>query len=288
MAQSTVYKPAKPIDKNLDSKLIEKAYSFAVECHKSQKRHSGDPYISHPVAVADILLNLKLDTSTIITGLLHDTLEDTLATEDEIEEKFGKEILQLVNGVTKLSKIETYTENKFQAENFRKLILAMSKDIRVLLVKLADRLHNMRTIQFIPQEKRRHRIASETLEIYAPLAGRLGMHEFKDELEDLSFQILNPSAYSSLSTRIEYLKKDKSNLTDKIKSRIGELLSKNQIDYEIIGREKKLYSVWNKMQNKQIAFRQLSDIFAFRIVTKSIDDCYRILGIIHNLSLIHI
>ena len=140
-------------------------------------------------------------------GLLHDTLEDTLATENEIEEKFGKEVLQLVNGVTKLSKIETYTENKFQAENFRKLILAMSKDIRVLLVKLADRLHNMRTIQFIPQEKRRQRIASETLEIYAPLAGRLGMHEFKDELEDLSFQILNPSAYSSLMTRIEYLKK---------------------------------------------------------------------------------
>ena len=266
----------------LNSKLIEEAYQFALESHKSQKRYSGDPYISHPVAVADILLNLKLDTSTIITGLLHDTLEDTLATEHEIKEKFGDEVAVLVNGVTKLSKIETYTENKFQAENFRKLILAMSKDIRVLLVKLADRLHNMRTIQFIPQEKRRHRIASETLEIYAPLAGRLGMHEFKDELEDLSFQILNPSAYSSLSTRIEYLKKDKSNLTDKIKSRIGELLSKNQIGYEIIGREKKLYSVWNKMQNKQIAFRQLSDIFAFRIVTKSIDDCYRILGIIHN------
>ena len=266
----------------LNSKLIEEAYQFALESHKSQKRYSGDPYISHPVAVADILLNLKLDTSTIITGLLHDTLEDTLATEHEIKEKFGDEVAVLVNGVTKLSKIETYTENKFQAENFRKLILAMSKDIRVLLVKLADRLHNMRTIQFIPQEKRRQRIASETLEIYAPLAGRLGMHEFKDELEDLSFQILNPSAYSSLSTRIEYLKKDKSNLTDKIKSRIGELLSKNQIGYEIIGREKKLYSVWNKMQNKQIAFRQLSDIFAFRIVTKSIDDCYRILGIIHN------
>ena len=266
----------------LNSKLIEEAYQFALESHKSQKRYSGDPYISHPVAVADILLNLKLDTSTIITGLLHDTLEDTLATEHEIKEKFGDEVAVLVNGVTKLSKIETYTENKFQAENFRKLILAMSKDIRVLLVKLADRLHNMRTIQFIPQEKRRQRIASETLEIYAPLAGRLGMHEFKDELEDLSFQILNPSAYSSLSTRIEYLKKDKSNLTDKIKSRIGELLSKNQIGHEIIGREKKLYSVWNKMQNKQIAFRQLSDIFAFRIVTKSIDDCYRILGIIHN------
>ena len=282
MAQSTVYKPAKPIDKHLDSKLIEKAYSFAVECHKTQKRHSGDPYISHPVAVADILLNLKLDTSTIITGLLHDTLEDTLATENEIEEKFGKEILQLVNGVTKLSKIETYTENKFQAENFRKLILAMSKDIRVLLVKLADRLHNMRTIQFIPQEKRRQRIASETLEIYAPLAGRLGMHEFKDELEDLSFQILNPSAYSSLMTRIEYLKKDKSNLTDKIKTRIFSLLEKNEINCQIIGREKKIFSVWNKMQNKQIAFRQLSDIFAYRIITESIEDCYSTLGIIHN------
>ena len=196
MVQNELISKIKSYDPDLNVQLIEKAYDFALSAHKSQRRHSGDPYISHPLAVADILLSLKLDTSTIVTGLLHDTLEDTLTTENDLKDEFGEEVVKLVNGVTKLSKIETYTENKFQAENFRKLILAMSKDIRVLLVKLADRLHNMRTIQFIPEEKRRKRIASETIEIYAPLAGRLGMHEFKDELEDLSFQILNHSSYS--------------------------------------------------------------------------------------------
>ena len=282
MVQNELISKIKSYDPDLNVQLIEKAYDFALSAHKSQRRHSGDPYISHPLAVADILLSLKLDTSTIVTGLLHDTLEDTLTTENELKDEFGEEVVKLVNGVTKLSKIETYTENKFQAENFRKLILAMSKDIRVLLVKLADRLHNMRTIQFIPEENRRKRIASETIEIYAPLAGRLGMHEFKDELEDLSFQILNPSAYSSISNRIEYLKKDTSNLTEKIKKKISELLEKNSLNSQILGREKKIYSVWHKMQNKQIAFRQLSDIFAYRILTESVNDCYAILGIIHN------
>ena len=255
MVQSELISKIKSYDPDLDIKLIEKAYDFALSAHKSQLRHSGDPYISHPLAVAGILLNLKLDTATIVTGLLHDTLEDTLTTEDELKHEFGDEVVKLVNGVTKLSKIETYTENKFQAENFRKLILAMSKDIRVLLVKLADRLHNMRTIQFVPQEDKRKKIASETIEIYSPLAGRLGMHEFKDELEDLSFQILNPSAYSSISNRIEYLKKDTSNLTENIRKKVSELLEKNSIKCQIVGREKKIYSVWNKMQNKQIAFR---------------------------------
>ncbi len=282
MVQNELISKIKTYDPDLDVQMIEKAYDFALSAHKSQKRHSGDPYISHPLAVADILLSLKLDTSTIITGLLHDTLEDTFTTEKDLKNEFGEDVVKLVNGVTKLSKIDTYTENRFQAENFRKLILAMSKDIRVLLVKLADRLHNMRTVQFIPEEKRRKRIASETIEIYAPLAGRLGMHEFKDELEDLSFQILNPSAYSSISNRIEYLKKDTSNLTDKIKIKISALLDGNNILNKIIGREKKIYSVWNKMQNKQIAFRQLSDIFAYRILADSINDCYAILGIIHS------
>jgi len=282
MVQNELINKIKSYDPDLNVQLIEKAYDFALSAHKSQRRHSGDPYISHPLAVADILLSLKLDTSTIITGLLHDTLEDTLTTENDLKDIFGEEVVKLVNGVTKLSKIETYTENKFQAENFRKLILAMSKDIRVLLVKLADRLHNMRTIQFIPEENRRKRIASETIEIYAPLAGRLGMHEFKDELEDLSFQILNPSAYSSISNRIEYLKKDTSNLTEKIKNKISELLEKNNLNSQILGREKKIYSVWHKMQNKQIAFRQLSDIFAYRILTESTNDCYAILGTIHK------
>ena len=282
MVQNELLHKIRAYGPDLNAQIIEKAYTFALNAHKSQLRHSGDPYISHPVAVADILVNLKLDTATIVTGLLHDTMEDTLVTNEELKENFGDEITSLVNGVTKLSKIETYTENKFQAENFRKLILAMSKDIRVLLVKLADRLHNMRTIQFVPQEERRKKIASETIEIYAPLAGRLGMHEFKDELEDLAFQILNPSAYSSILTRIEYLKKDTSNLTDKIKTKISNLLEKNDIQCEIIGREKKIYSIWNKMQNKQIAFRQLSDIFAYRILAESINDCYKILGIIHS------
>ena len=204
MSNSELIKTFRSYDSNIDVSIIEKAYDFAQKAHKTQLRHSGDPYISHPLEVAKILASLKLDASTITTGLLHDTLEDTDASKKDLILSFGNEVADLVEGVTKLSKIETYSENKSQAENFRKLILAMSKDIRVLLVKLADRLHNMRTIQFIPSENSRKRIASETLEIYAPLAGRLGMHEFKDELEDLSFQILNSSAYASILNRIEY------------------------------------------------------------------------------------
>ena len=272
----------KKFDSDIDLSVIERAYNFALNAHKKQLRHSGDPYISHPIEVARILADLKLDTSTVTTGLLHDTLEDTEVSKTQLESQFGIEVADLVEGVTKLSKIETFTENKSQAENFRKLILAMSKDIRVLLVKLADRLHNMRTIQFIPNESSRKRISSETLEIYAPLAGRLGMHEFKDELEDLSFQILNPSAYASILNRTEYLKKDTSDLTNKIKSRIEDIVSKENIKLEIIGREKKIFSIWNKMQKKQIAFRQLSDIFAYRIVVSSVNDCYKTLGIIHK------
>jgi GTP pyrophosphokinase len=282
MSNSELLNSFKSFDPDIDISLIEKAYDFAQKAHKTQLRHSGDPYISHPLEVAKILASLKLDVSTITTGLLHDTLEDTEASKEDIIAYFGNEVANLVEGVTKLSKIDTFSENKSQAENFRKLILAMSKDIRVLLVKLADRLHNMRTIQFIPNESSRKRIASETLEIYAPLAGRLGMHEFKDELEDLSFQILNPSAYASILNRIEYLKKDKSNLTDKIKSRILEILEEKKIDCSIIGREKKVFSIWNKMQKKQIAFRQLSDIFAYRILVSDINDCYKVLGIIHG------
>ena len=282
MSNSELIKTFRSYDSNIDVSIIEKAYDFAQKAHKTQLRHSGDPYISHPLEVAKILASLKLDASTITTGLLHDTLEDTDASKKDLILSFGNEVADLVEGVTKLSKIETYSENKSQAENFRKLILAMSKDIRVLLVKLADRLHNMRTIQFIPSENSRKRIASETLEIYAPLAGRLGMHEFKDELEDLSFQILNPAAYASILNRIEYLKKDKSNLTEKIKSRISETLKLKKIDCQIIGREKKVFSIWNKMQKKQIAFRQLSDIFAYRILLEDSNDCYKALGIIHG------
>ena len=282
MQQPDFIKNIKSKDSDANQSLIEKAYFFALEAHKSQKRYSGDPYISHPVKVAEILTNLKLDTATIITGLLHDTVEDTPASMEELKKIFGNEIASLVDGVTKISKMKTHSDVKNQAENFRKLILAVSKDIRVLLVKLADRLHNMRTISYVPNEKKRKRIALETMEIYAPLAGRLGMQSFRDELEDLSFQILNTAAYTSIKNRVDYLKNSSSNLTEKINIQIVNLLKEESILCEVIGREKKIYSIWNKMQRKEIAFRQLSDIFAYRIVTDNKNDCYKALGIIHS------
>jgi guanosine-3',5'-bis(diphosphate) 3'-pyrophosphohydrolase len=282
MQQPDFIKNIKSKDSDANQSLIEKAYFFALEAHKSQKRYSGDPYISHPVKVAEILTNLKLDTATIITGLLHDTVEDTPASMEELKKIFGNEIASLVDGVTKISKMKTHSDVKNQAENFRKLILAVSKDIRVLLVKLADRLHNMRTISYVPNEEKRKRIALETMEIYAPLAGRLGMQSFRDELEDLSFQILNAAAYTSIKNRVDYLKNSSSNLTEKINIQIVSLLKEESILCEVIGREKKIYSIWNKMQRKEIAFRQLSDIFAYRIVTDNKNDCYKALGIIHS------
>ena len=282
MQQPDFIKNIKSKDSDSNQYLIEKAYFFALEAHKSQKRYSGDPYISHPVKVAEILTNLKLDTATIITGLLHDTVEDTPASMEELKKIFGNEIASLVDGVTKISKMKTHSDVKNQAENFRKLILAVSKDIRVLLVKLADRLHNMRTISYVPNEEKRKRIALETMEIYAPLAGRLGMQSFRDELEDLSFQILNSAAYTSIKNRVDYLKNSSSNLTEKINIQIVNLLKEESILCEVIGREKKIYSIWNKMQRKEIAFRQLSDIFAYRIVTDNKNDCYKALGIIHS------
>jgi GTP pyrophosphokinase len=282
MQQPDFIKNIKSKDSDANQSLIEKAYFFALEAHKSQKRYSGDPYISHPVKVAEILTNLKLDTATIITGLLHDTVEDTPASMEELKKIFGNEIASLVDGVTKISKMKTHSDVKNQAENFRKLILAVSKDIRVLLVKLADRLHNMRTISYVPNEEKRKRIALETMEIYAPLAGRLGMQSFRDELEDLSFQILNAAAYTSRKNRVDYLKNSSSNLTEKINIQIVNLLKEESILCEVIGREKKIYSIWNKMQRKEIAFRQLSDIFAYRIVTDNKNDCYKALGIIHS------
>ena len=282
MQQPDFIKNIKSKNRDANQSLIEKAYFFALEAHKSQKRYSGDPYISHPVKVAEILTNLKLDTATIITGLLHDTVEDTPASMEELKKIFGNEIASLVDGVTKISKMKTHSDVKNQAENFRKLILAVSKDIRVLLVKLADRLHNMRTISYVPNEEKRKRIALETMEIYAPLAGRLGMQSFRDELEDLSFQILNAAAYTSIKNRVDYLKNSSSNLTEKINIQIVNLLKEESILCEVIGREKKIYSIWNKMQRKEIAFRQLSDIFAYRIVTDNKNDCYKALGIIHS------
>lgn len=265
-----------------DENLLNKAYVFAMRAHGNQKRASGDPYFSHPLEVAGILTDLKLDTATIVTALLHDTIEDTLATHEEVEGLFGTEICQLVDGVTKLSQIELSGEGAKQAENFRKLLVAMSRDIRVLLVKLADRLHNMRTLHHIKKEDSRRRKALETVEIFAPLAGRIGMQSMREELEDLAFEHLNPSARSSIQTRMKFLAEDSGFSVHNIASKIDEELRKANIDGEVRGRSKRAYSIWRKMQRKDISFEQLSDVFGFRVIVNEPEDCYRALGILHG------
>ena len=234
---------------NLDR--LDKAYNFAVKAHSNQKRASGDPYSVHPIEVANILTDLKLDSATIATGLLHDTIEDTFATYETIKSEFGEEVAELVEGVTKISVFENTAAANSKAENFRKLILATSKDIRVLLVKLADRLHNMRTIKSIKKEDKRKRIAQETMEIYAPLADRMGMHRIRDELEDLSFEILNLEARQLIQTRLNEIKKDKENLFESLSSQIKNLLIENGINASIYGREKTPFSIWRKLQKKE-------------------------------------
>ena len=264
-----------------DEALLNRAYVFSMKAHGSQTRASGDPYFSHPLEVAGILTGLKLDSASIITGLLHDTVEDTLATLEEIEQLFGPDIARLVDGVTKLSQIELQSDQARQAENFRKFLLAMSEDIRVLLVKLADRLHNMRTLSFISKEEKRRRIASETMDIYAPLAERIGLHGVKDELEDLAFAQLNPDARASVLKRLEYLREKGGDLVPLVIEALRNTMTQGRLRADISGREKRLYSIWRKMQRKNIAFEQLSDIVAFRIVVDTVDDCYRALGIVH-------
>ncbi|MBL42219.1 MAG: bifunctional (p)ppGpp synthetase/guanosine-3',5'-bis(diphosphate) 3'-pyrophosphohydrolase [Rhodospirillaceae bacterium] len=274
---------------NFDQELIKKAYTFSMRAHESQVRESGDPYFLHPLAVAGIIVDMRLDSATIATALLHDTVEDTLATIVQIEENFGKEVAQLVDGVTKLSqlKLDSVNEKNKEAENFRKLLLAMSNDLRVLLVKLADRLHNMRTLNFISSEKKRKRIATETMDIYAPLAGRIGMHEIKEELEDLAFSELNFKAHSSIIRRLSFLKEEYDNVTSQIKKNLKKILSHSSINSDIVGREKKPFSIWRKMQRKNISFENLSDVVAFRIIVNNIEDCYKALGKIHqNYSLV--
>ena len=235
----------------LDVQKIRDAYNFAEKAHSRQKRDSGDPYINHPLAVANILAELKLDGPTITTALLHDTIEDTIATYDEVEKRFGSEIAELVDGVTKLSRLENKNKEFSVAENFRKLILATSKDIRVLLVKLADRLHNMRTIDSIISDDRRVRIAKETMEIYAPLAERLGMHNIRDELEDLSFKVLNNKARELIKKRLDEIREDKVNNFKSISIQITELLNDHDIKAKIFGREKTPFSIWRKVQKKK-------------------------------------
>jgi guanosine-3',5'-bis(diphosphate) 3'-pyrophosphohydrolase len=269
-------------DPSADEDALNRAYVFAMKAHGSQKRASGDPYFMHPLEVAGILTDYKLDTDTIITALLHDTIEDTEVTQEDIQSAFGENVARLVSGVTKLTQIELQSSSTKQAENLRKLVIAMSDDIRVLLVKLADRLHNMRTLYFIKKPEKRLRIAAETMEIYAPLSERIGMHEIKDELQDLSFTQLNPEARDSIITRLEFLREQGGGLVGLILKELRALLKDHGINAEISGREKAPYSIWRKMQRQDVGFEQLCDIMAFRVIVDSVEDCYRILGIIHG------
>jgi GTP pyrophosphokinase len=269
-------------DENVDEALLNRAYVFAMKAHGTQTRASGDPYFSHPLEVAGILTSMKLDSDTIATALLHDVVEDTVATIPEIEGVFGPKIAELVDGVTKLSKIELQTESVRQAENFRKFLLAMSNDIRVLLVKLADRLHNMRTLFHIKKPEKRRRISLETLEIYAPLAERLGMNELKDELQHLALEHFDPEAMEAITTRLNYLIEQDPYLEKETIETLRNLMRENGIDVEVYGRIKKPYSIWRKMEDRSIEFEQLSDVMAFRIVVPSVSDCYTALGIVHQ------
>ncbi len=272
----------KVYNKFLNPEKLNKAYNFAVKAHSNQKRASGDPYSVHPIEVANILTELKLDSATITTGLLHDTIEDTYATYETIKGEFGDEVADLVDGVTKISVLENNATTNSKAENFRKLILATSKDIRVLLVKIADRLHNMRTIKAINKDDKRKRIAQETMEIYAPLADRMGMHRIRDELEDLSFEILNNDARTLIQKRLDEIKSDKKDIYENLSAELNKLLDENNIKTKIFGREKTPFSIWRKVQKKRVSLEQITDIIGFRIILESIDDCYKTLGIIHK------
>ncbi|MDB9795946.1 RelA/SpoT family protein [Pelagibacteraceae bacterium] len=261
---------------------LSKAFNFAIEAHKNQKRISGAPYVVHPVAVADILAELKLDSATIITGLLHDTIEDTKTTYEVVLKEFGKEVADLVDGVTKISALEEKAGDSSQAENFRKLILATSKDIRVLLVKLADRLHNMRTIDAFKSEEKKKRIAKETMEIYAPLAERMGMNLIRDELEDLSFSILNKEARDLITERLNFIKNNRLDNLKNIAEDLIEVLKENGVTATFEAREKTPFSIWRKIQNKKISLEHLSDIIGFRVIVENTTDCYKTLGILHS------
>jgi GTP pyrophosphokinase len=282
MRQTELVDRVRAYDPQADENILNKAYVFAMQAHGAQKRASGDPFFSHPLEVAGILTDLKLDTSTIATALLHDTVEDTTATLDEIKSGFGDEIAALVDGVTKLSAIELFSERTKQAENFRKLMLAMSNDIRVLLVKLADRLHNMRTLKHIKEPERRRRIAQETIDIYAPLAGRIGMYNVREELEDLAFAALDPEARDSIVKRLERLDAQSGKRINRISEQIKKKLAENGVEAFVYGRAKRPFSIWRKLEHKQLNFEQLSDVFGFRVIVNSVEDCYRALGILHR------
>ena len=282
MRQTELIERVKAYDPDADEALLNQAYVYAMKAHGKQFRASGDPYFAHPLEVAAILTDLKLDVATIVTALLHDTIEDTLATYDDIKENFGEEIANLVDGVTKLSQLELFSERTKQAENFRKLMLAITNDIRVLLVKLADRLHNMRTLHFIESAEKRRRIAQETQDIYAPLAGRIGMQNMREELEDLAFAELNPEARNSIVTRLARLDDASGDRIGRIADQIKRKLAEHGIDAWVYGRAKRAFSIWRKLKDKQLNFEALSDIFGFRVIVKNEDDCYRALGVLHQ------
>jgi len=282
MRQSELVERIKAYDPGADEDLVNRAYVYAMKLHGAQTRESGDPYFSHPIEVAGILTDLKLDESSIVTALLHDLVEDTDTSLEDIERMFGKEIARLVDGVTKLTRLELQSEQTRHAENFRKLVLAMSEDIRVLLVKLADRLHNMQTLHYVQSPEKRRRIARETMEIYAPLAERIGMQRFKDELLDLAFAELNPDGRASILARLEFLKGDGDDLPPRIVDQLKRNLAEDGVEAWVSGRMKTPYSIWTKMEHKDVAFEQLSDIMAFRIVVAGVPECYQTLGALHG------
>ena len=268
-------------DPKADEALLNRAYVYAMKAHGNQKRASGESYFSHPLEVAAILTDLKLDDATIVTALLHDVIEDTPITRAEIDQLFGPEIGKLVDGLTKIRRLDLVSKKAEQAENFRKLLVAISSDIRVLLVKLADRVHNMRTLEHMKPETRK-RISEETVDIYAPLAARMGMEKMREELEDHAFRWLHPEAYATVTAKLTELRKSNEGLVEEIRAALAGKLAEVGIDAEVSGREKKAYAIWRKMANKQISLEQLSDIYAFRVIAKSIDDCYRVLGVAHT------
>jgi len=281
MRQYELVERVQSYDPKADEALLNRAYVYAMKAHGNQKRASGDPYFSHPLEVAAILTDLKLDDATIVTALLHDVIEDTPITRAEIDQLFGPEIGKLVDGLTKIRRLDLVSKKAEQAENFRKLLVAISSDIRVLLVKLADRVHNMRTLEHMKPETRK-RISEETLDIYAPLAARMGMEKMREELEDHAFRWLHPDAYAAVTAKLAELRKSNEGLVEEIRAALAAKLAEVGIDAEVSGREKKAYAIWRKMANKQISLEQLSDIYAFRVISKSIDDCYRVLGVAHT------
>jgi GTP pyrophosphokinase len=281
MRQYELVERVKRYNPSADEALLNRAYVYAMMAHGSQKRASGDLFFGHPLEVAAILTDLKLDDATIAAAVLHDTVEDTEATLEEINKTFGPQIGTLVDGLTKIKRLDLVSKQAAQGENFRKLLLAIANDVRVLLVKLADRLHNMRTLQFMSPEKRR-RIAEETLDIYAPLAGRMGIQEMREELEDLSFQNLDPEAYEAISRHLRDLTARSEKLVDVIEKDLTAKLEAKGIVAQVSGRQKRPYSIWRKMERKSVAFEQLSDIFGFRVIVDSMDDCYRALGVVHT------